>query len=52
MFVTILTLGGSDDDSGVGCASGTTVFGTSSVWPKAIGGYSGQEFTEFKWMPL
>ena len=26
-------LGGTDDDSGVGLASGTNVFGTSSVWP-------------------
>jgi hypothetical protein len=44
-----LTSGGSDDGSGVGCASGSNVFGTSSVWPKVIRGYRSQGFTEFKW---
>ncbi|PHS10696.1 MAG: hypothetical protein COA78_10790 [Blastopirellula sp.] len=30
------------DDSGVGCASGSNAFGTSSVWPQAIRGYRGK----------
>ncbi|PHS14514.1 MAG: hypothetical protein COA78_05825 [Blastopirellula sp.] len=38
-----LISGSTADDSGVGCASGSTVFGTSSVWPQAIRGYSGQD---------
>ncbi|PHR90457.1 MAG: hypothetical protein COA78_35280 [Blastopirellula sp.] len=39
-----LTSGNTADDSGVDYTSGSTVFGTSSVWPQAIRGYRGQEY--------
>ncbi|MGY8768858.1 MAG: hypothetical protein ACKVH8_10585 [Pirellulales bacterium] len=44
-----LALGSTADDSGVIFASSSNIFGTSSVSPQAIRGYSGQEFTELKW---
>jgi hypothetical protein len=36
-------MGSTADDSGVDGDSGSNVFGTSSVWPQAIRGYSGQD---------